>query len=263
MNITEYRELKAQMEAEQAEGDKGLENSVPESPENGTEPLVEEPMATPDDFIEPTLPETIEIEGIGAVPIDELRQGYMRQSDYTRKTQELAQNRKRIEEAQKVYQGITSNPDLAQMLINDHGIDIRDPRDLENEELRERYQDMLLEQEINSLQSKYEDFNPMEVLPFAYQNRLENLEQAYQLVKQSKLSATPAPEFDVASLTEQIRQQVLAELQSNVDTSSLIQSGGDSAPVTSNTPTLSQQEMKVARNLRMSPEEYAKWREKR
>lgn len=44
-------------------------------------------------------PTTVEING-EQVSIDELKAGYFRQKDYTQKTQELAAERKRIEELQ-------------------------------------------------------------------------------------------------------------------------------------------------------------------
>lgn len=271
MNIEEYRAMKAQMEEEaqkEKETPTTVEDDTPEptptdsfeQPESASQPTEEHPSETP---TEPTPPQTIEIEGIGEIPIEELAKGYLRQADYTRKTQELAYNRKRIEQAQRVYESIIQNPEVAQMLIDDHGLEIQDPRELETEELRDRYHDLLLEREISDLQSRYADFDPMEVLPYAFENKLENLEQAYLLVNQMKVASVQPDPVDIEALTEQIRLQVLADLQSKVDTSSVIQTGGDSAPVRDNTPTLTQAELKVAKNLRLSPEEYAQWRDKR
>lgn len=50
---------------------------------------------------EPELPATVDIDGT-AVPLEELKKGYLRQSDYTRKTQELAEQRKTLAEQHTV-----------------------------------------------------------------------------------------------------------------------------------------------------------------
>lgn len=276
MNIVEYRALKAQ-EAEQS-------NSKPE----GEQPNVqaEQSTATPttqttetatqtsgatnqngeqgdSGETNPTVPQTVEIDG-QQVPIEELTKGYLRQSDYTRKTQELARERQQNQVAKQLYEAISSNPDVAKQIAEQTGIPYVDPQTAQVMELQNKYQDLLLEKEVNDLQSRYDDFDAKEVLQFAYDNRYENLEDAYLIMKSKSLASTPAPEpVDIQSLTEQIRQQVLAELQSNVDTGTIIQTGGESAPVRDNTPVLSQQEVKVARSLRMTPEEYVKWRDKR
>lgn len=47
----------------------------------------------------------LELDGeLVKLPIDELKKGYFRQSDYTRKTQALAEERKQIEELKQKYQ---------------------------------------------------------------------------------------------------------------------------------------------------------------
>ena len=44
------------------------------------------------------------------VSLDELRDGYQRQSDYTRKTQELASERKRLQQAEAIVAALESDP---------------------------------------------------------------------------------------------------------------------------------------------------------
>lgn len=62
----------------------------------------------------PTLPETVEIEGVGEVPFTELRDGYLRQADYTRKTQALAEEKKAFaqqnEAATKIMENLRDDP---------------------------------------------------------------------------------------------------------------------------------------------------------
>lgn len=101
--------------------------------EEGAEPESQEPdeneapdnseVDTPEAGGEQT-PATINIPGIGEVSIDELnewRGGGLRQSDYTKKTQELASQRKQMEEEFGVYRQLdsmfASNPQLEQAFI--------------------------------------------------------------------------------------------------------------------------------------------------
>ena len=44
------------------------------------------------------------------VTLNELRDGYQRQSDYTRKTQELASERKRLQQAEAIVAALESDP---------------------------------------------------------------------------------------------------------------------------------------------------------
>jgi len=77
-----------------------LQDSTPDQPEVSPEDggAVEEPQyEEPTEESEPT----VEING-EEIPISELKQGYMRQSDYTRKTQELANLRKTNAPAQEL-----------------------------------------------------------------------------------------------------------------------------------------------------------------
>lgn len=286
MNITEYRAMKAQEAQEQQQVDsqskgeqpnvqveptavtsdeqpnqtQGTESTVPnQTGEQGETPTQSSATETP----EPTLPQTIEIDGVD-VPIDELRNGYLRQRDYTQKTQALAKEKKQVEIATQYYQAIQNNPDLAKKMAETYNLPYLTPEQAKVQELEEKYQDLLLEREVSSLQAKYNDFDAQEVLQYAFDHKIENLEDAYVLVNSRKQASTPADAIpDVNTLKEQIRQELLAELQSNVDTSSIIQSGGDVAPVKDDAPRLSQQEIKIAKNMRMTPEEYAKWRDKR
>ena len=45
------------------------------------------------------------------VSLEELRDGYQRQSDYTRKTQELASERKRLQQAEAIVSSLETDPD--------------------------------------------------------------------------------------------------------------------------------------------------------
>lgn len=273
MNIVEYRAMKAE-EAVQMESPKGEEPIVQaeqgttanheqtnqtQEPEGGISVVADEQNQTQTEPVATEAPTHIEVDG-KQVPIEELKNGYMRQSDYTRKTQELASNRTKSQIAEQFYEAVTSNPEIAQQLSEQYDLPYVDPAQAQFLDLNNKYQDLLLEREVETLKSQYDDFDVPTVLQFAYDNKHENLEDAYLLLKARNQTFVPNEPVDVNSLKEQIRQELLAELQSNVDTNTIIQSGGEVAPVVDNTPVLSQQELKVARNLKMTPEEYVKWR---
>lgn len=60
-----------------------------------------------------------------AVPFSELTQGYSRQADYTRKTQDLARQRQEAEEAIQVAQALRANPGLTvQILAQREGMSV-------------------------------------------------------------------------------------------------------------------------------------------
>ena len=53
------------------------------------------------------------------VSLEELRDGYQRQSDYTRKTQELASERKRLEQAEAIVSSLESDPESTLKALSD------------------------------------------------------------------------------------------------------------------------------------------------
>ena len=281
MNIMEYRELKAQMEKEQQqsapqeEGQAGAqaqqtptttnEGGVQEqtqttpTPQGGQTSTQEE--FTPNQNTEPQLPEFIEIDG-QQVPLEELKNVYLRQADYTRKTQELAEARRKLSYAEQLYNAVYQNPEVAQQVAKQFNLPYLDPQQAQVIELQNKYYDLLIEKEVNELKSKYGDFDVYSVLQFAYDRRISNLEDAYHLYNSYYGANQSGDEsLDIEALKEQIRQEILQELKSNVDTTSIIQGRGDSQPIQVNTPTLTEAELKVAQALNMTPEEYAKWRD--
>lgn len=61
------------------------------------------------------------------VPLNEALQGYQRQADYTRKSQELAQLRKEAEQALRLQQALQTSPGLTvQILANQAGVSVEE-----------------------------------------------------------------------------------------------------------------------------------------
>lgn len=282
MNIMEYRALKAEMEQQQSasqggqadaqaqqtptpsnEGGVQTETQTKPTPAPEGEQAPTQTESNPNQDATPQLPEFIEIDG-QKVPLEELKNGYLRQSDYTRKTQELAEIRRKLQYAEQLYNAVYQNPEVAQQVAQQFNLPYLDPNQAQVLELQNKYYDLLIEKEVSELKSKYGDFDVYNVLQFAYDRQISNLEDAYHLYNSYYgINKSGGETVDIESLKEQIRQEILQELQSNVDTTSIIQSRGDSQTVQVNTPTLSEAEFKVAQALNMSPEEYVKWRDMR
>lgn len=270
MNIDEFRALKAQSEQEE------VTPSAPTSaPAN--EPVLETQEtattvegATPNQTNEtqtvdtPSTPETIEIDG-KEVTIDELKNGYLRQSDYTKKTQEIRRKEQEAEQALQVIQQLQQNPQVAQQLSQELSLPILDPVQSQFTDLENKYFDLLIQSELRELHDKYGEFDETELLELARDEGINSLDTAYHVFTSRKGGGRSTEALDVNDIKEQLRQELLAELKAEqdarVDTTTVIQTGGGSAPLRNNEPQLSPAESKVARMMGMGLKEYAKWRD--
>lgn len=265
MNIEQYRALKAQEEAEAKQKAETQttdtqtqttdENLNKEKPEQTAEDKTTEKN---DAASEKKEPEKITIDGVGEVTLDELKKGYLRQQDYTKKTQEVARKNKEIEEAVNLFNYLKQNPQAAQRVFPDGKLPPPlDPHFKKVQELEDKVYDMMLEKEIESLQQKYEDFDVREVLQMAQEKKITDLEDAYHLVKSRK----PAQTVDTEALKKELRQELLKELMEEKKATSSIISTNDNQTVEDKmTPQLTEAQRKVARGLKMTDEEYIKWR---
>lgn len=260
MNIEQYRALKAQESAT---------TPTPEVPQVIIEPTptpvqleVIPPIETkPVEEVTQTIPEKITIEGVGEVTLDELRNGYLRQADYTKKTQEVSRKTKEVEEAVKVYEQLKTNPQLTQQLFTNGQVPANlDPTQMKVVELENKLYDMMLEKEIETLQSKYSDFEIREVLQTAQAKNITNLEDAYILAKSQK-PVTQTPQ-SLEEVKKQLRQELLKEIeQERSATQSIISSNDGVAVIADNSPKLSEGERKVAKMMKLSDVDYVKWRD--
>lgn len=216
----------------------------------------------------PTYPEFVEI-GNEKVPFAEVQKGYLRQSDYTRKTQELAQQRKEAEEALELVAYLRANPHLAQRLVEDGEVtpptqttkqtvpvvqDINNPLAKDIQEIKKEMYLSKLDSTLNSLKAKYPDFNEVDVLNRAAELNTDNLEFVYHGMKGQNLESIVAQK-----VKEQLAQATQQMQQTDGVVSKTLISGGDGANINAN-HGLSQLEMNMADKLGMSYEEYAKWR---
>jgi len=146
---------------------------------------------------------TVKVDGSEEqVSLEELRDGYQRQSDYTRKTQELASERKRLEQAEAIVSSLESDPESTLKALSDAfgiGAAPEQPGDLTRsswdepddatskrlQELEGRVQGYdrihkqeALEKQVSVLKGKYGDFDQSELFQHALRNKIGNLEAA-------------------------------------------------------------------------------------
>lgn len=239
MNIDDYKAMVAK-QTEQPEKESKVEEPVKEETK-----IVEEETKTEEKKIE-----TVEIDG-KEISIDELKRGYQRQSDYTKKTTTLAREREKLAEAKKLYDAVQSNPDVRKSLqtngVKGEAVDpsLERVKDLEN-----KIASMELEAKITDLKHKFKDFDEVKVINEASKRGLTDLEFVYKALRDEK----PVDE-------EAIRKQILEELKASESTNvppSIVTGNGKRVERTSASEKLSKAELKVARNLGMTPGEYLK-----
>ena len=157
------------------------------------------------------------------VPLQEALAGYQRQADYTRKTQELSEQRKQVEFAATLAQSLQEDPaGTLQALQQHYGVTAQpevedewlDPAEKQLRQLEQRI--AAFEQQkamdeltrtIDKLQSKYgEDFNPDEVVAKAIATGVTDLEAVFKQITFDKVYSK-ASEASKKLAEEQARVQ--------------------------------------------------------
>jgi len=145
------------------------------------------------------------------VTLDELQNGYQRQADYTRKTQELASERERLAQGEAIVQALESDPEGAiSALAGAFGVgggnqqimpDQTEYEDLDPEEFRLRriessieeqnraLRQQNLQKEVKTLRSKYDgiDFDEKALYAHALKNKINNLDAAFTHMNWDKM----------------------------------------------------------------------------
>jgi hypothetical protein len=152
------------------------------------------------------------------VPLTELRNGYMRQADYTRKTQQISQVAELARWAQDMQNALRDNPKGTVKYLQEAlgiGSESEDPwQDVDPDmqpvlselqrtqaelaDLRSRSEQAEqariqaeVRVELDQMKSRYSDFDPQVVLPIAIETGL-NMEKAYKLWKADRLEQDSA-----------------------------------------------------------------------
>jgi hypothetical protein len=167
------------------------------------------------------------------VPLSEALSGYQRQADYTRKTQELSEQRQEIEFASALQSALERNPEATIDLLSRHygisrqqavdmvneseGDEPLDPVDQKFREMEKRvssfeeYQSQQqIERELASLQSKYADFNVAEVVNTALRLGSTDLEGTYKQIMFDKMFDRQRLESEAQKKKQEAESQIVA-----------------------------------------------------
>ena len=172
--------------------EENIETTEPTNVDN-SEISIEEPMEPGGDY-------TVKIDGAEhQVTLEELQQGYQRQADYTRKTQELASERQRLQQAEPIVAALKADPQgtldaLGGALGVQGNPGTQDDMSWEDEdpttqrvaqlEAQVAYQakthrQQALDKEVTRLKGVYGEFDERELFQHALNNKIANLEAAY------------------------------------------------------------------------------------
>ena len=191
---------------------------------------------------------TIKVDGVEEqVSLDELRDGYQRQSDYTRKTQELASERGRLQQAEAIVNSLEADPaGTLEALGNAFGVerttgvspDPVDPWDepdpseqrIASLEARLEQQDRLhrrqqVEKQVEQLKGTHGDFDAPALYQHALTHKIGNLEAALAHMRYDTVTAK-------VSKLEQDQERTDAKRGASVvEPSGSKQAGSTSEPV--------------------------------
>ena len=191
---------------------------------------------------------TIKVDGVEEqVSLNELRDGYQRQADYTRKTQELASERGRLQQAEAIVNSLEADPAGTLAALGDaFGVggtaaqptgsvdpwDEPDPSEQRIASLEARLadQDRLhrrqqVEKQVDQLKEIYGDFNAPELYQHALTHKIGNLEAALTHMRYNDVAAK-------ASKLEQDKERTEAKRGASVvEPSGSKQAGSATEPV--------------------------------
>lgn len=180
------------------------------------------------------------------ITLEEARSGYMRQSDYTRKTQEVAQTRAQLARAEAIHSALEANPEAALRVLGEHyGVNFgqasvvednewglpADPRldavtakvhSLEQERVQER-----IDRELTTLHDQFGDFDEAALFDHAIKHGASSLKDAYALMH-----------FDEVAEIATAKQRAAAEEEARVAAkrnASIIETGAGRQPAASAT----------------------------
>jgi len=187
---------------------------------------------------------TVKVDGEEAqVTLEELQNGYQRQADYTRKTQEIAVERERLQQAEAIVSALEHDPEgtlqtlahsfnvaptIGQQVSDDEYAEV-DPTqqklaELESKIARQEQMERVqrVEREVSTLQEKYGEFNREELLNHALKNGIPNLEAAYTHMRFNDVKTTADKLSQEQEITNKKREAAVVtpggSTQSGVET---------------------------------------------
>lgn len=282
MDLDQYREMKAQEQAEQqGEGTHnaqaqyttassleefmeatGAYTKSPDAPEQqvATQEVADEPEATDPQPSQQTT-DKVTVDGV-EYDVKELIKQTQEAQNLRTNAERLYKENQSNQTAVQYYQKMMEDPEYAKAFAQDRGLPFIDPQQQAVQELEQNYRNLLLERDIESLKSQHSDFDPQTVVQFALERQIPNLRDAYLLQKATVAQQSTPQSMDEGALREQIKQEILAELTaSQADTGSLIGAqGGGAKPIQEQGPQLTAQEIRIAQEFGLTPEQYAKYK---
>jgi len=192
----------------------------------------ETPILSVDEYANYVVPVKVDGEEL-QVPLSEALSGYQRQADYTRKTQELAEQRQQVEFAAAIQSALERNPEATIDLLSRHyGISRQQAADMVSESVADepldpidqKFRDMeqrvasfeeyqsqqQIEREIAGLQSKYSDFDVAEVVNTALRLGSTDLEGTYKQIMFDKMMNRQRLEAEAQKKKQETENAVVA-----------------------------------------------------
>lgn len=209
--------------------------------------------------VNPTAPTVYHVEGVGdftAEQIRELQQGSLRQSDYTRKTQELARQREELAEAKAFYEQVKSNPQLQDQIRQENPV-VQMPS-VENDAIRQmRYElkSMEADMKMNELKSRYGNVDEVAIYQKAAELKTDDFDFVYRALNYQAPTGLSERE-----IIEKAKAELRAELQQNKDSVSTVVTTTNQTPLTTAPPSLTADEKRIASAFGMSEGDYNKWK---
>ena len=148
------------------------------------------------------------------VSLNELQDGYQRQADYTRKTQELAEERQRLSQAEAIASALETDPSgtiaaLSSAFGVEDNLPVNSGTEYDSETVDEDpnakrlaqleaqvarqaqvQRQQALEKEVAGLKRKYGEFDAAELFRHALTNKIPNLDAAYTHMKYGEVADT-------------------------------------------------------------------------
>lgn len=211
--------------------------------------------------IDTAAPEKINIPGFGEFTVDEVKEwknGSLRQSDYTRKTQELARQREEAKDAVDLFNYLRANPHIVSAMQQaeqnpSSAVHLAPTRD--NDMLRQlayNQKAMETDMKVNALKQKYGEIDEIALYNKAAELRTDDLEFVY------KALSYDGRQVDKDSLIKEAKEQLMAELQADKASVSTFVSSKQTAPVQVQV-ALTADEKRVAAGMGLTEKEYIKW----
>lgn len=201
---------------------------------------------------------TVKVDGEEAqVSLEELQNGYQRQADYTRKTQEIAAERERLQQAERIVSALEADPEATlHTLARSFNVELNEQNVVQQVQQTEEWESMddterkvlmleqrlaeqdkkfaaqeqaqkvqKLEQEVIKLKDTYGEFDQNELVNHAIKHQIPNLEAAYAHWRFN----------DVKSIADKLSQE--QEITSKKREASVVTSGSSASKSTSGEST--------------------------